>query len=765
LQVVQESKVKVLRIFFIYFLLFVQLSLVVGLLPSLHFEVAGTLFVVALLSFKRPLRSLYFFIALLPFMLQHFAREYMLYFTVGSAALLFGIYANLLFINKMSYLRFLVKIRLSSIIIILILFYSFSLLFGLSGQVLFGLYYNIFIVHTPMLLEQILNSNQSNVFYPLKETLLSYEAMLFGLYFYGTLKAPMHLKLFYRLLCIAGVATLASLLFTFAVHQKTDKAEISQKYRTLQQKRLDMLQKSTELFTLNPIYGTGLGSFTWKTKKLQKETLTKSLNSIYLENIVASGIVGSLFFTGIIYLLFYKLVRLYLLQKNLSIQAKSPYILYALILFLFLIIGGGVDILLLYPLSILFWIVLFMGISFVHSYRITTTQIYRAKYFFHYIFETMIMLLLIHIANFTVLKKWFTAQLYNAIPSLQGSELYPLLGSFSVVLLIVFFFSIATHLKIVFFSKEDNLLSDSFCEQNGHTIHSERVPRVGGVGLFVANILLLFNPIGWQLLLSAVPVFIIGLYDDIKSISPTFRLIVEFFAALCVLYLLHAFVYSIGFGVMVPFWVALPLSLLAIVGLINAFNIIDGFNGLLSGASFFFFTSLATVSWLVSDLVILEIIVINIMALTGFFIMNFPKAKIFLGDSGAYLLGFIAMVVALMLLNRHHDISIYYPLALFIYPIFEVIFSILRRKLASNRKIMEADKEHLHQIIYFCITKSNPKTTLFILKRIFVFVLASTYFYKNDIALLIIILVFVCYYLWLYQNINLKLKGRGHESQ
>lgn len=195
------------------------------------------------------------------------------------------------------------------------------------------------------------------------------------------------------------------------------------------------------------------------------------------------------------------------------------------------------------------------------------------------------------------------------------------------------------------------------------------------------------------------------------------------------------------------------MSVFAIVGVTNAINIIDGFNGLAATISLMILISLASISMLLNDMVLFEIIIINIIALLSFLILNFPKAKIFLGDGGAYYIGFALSTISLMMIYTHREISVFFPLALFIYPVWEVIFSIYRRKIIKQKKSTHADRLHLHQLIYKRIVKNNPKTSIYITKRVLPFMILSTVFYDNDIILLAIVFMFIISYNLVYRRI------------
>ena len=150
---------------------------------------------------------------------------------------------------------------------------------------------------------------------------------------------------------------------------------------------------------------------------------------------------------------------------------------------------------------------------------------------------------------------------------------------------------------------------------------------------------------------------------------------------------------------------------------------------------------------------LLEIIFINIAVLIGFLLLNFPKGKIFLGDGGAYFLGFSLAVISLLLHHNHPtEISQWYPLALLIYPVFELGFSIYRRRFLEKKEATLHDNNHLHQLIYRNITKNNPLTTLYILKYVAIVILISTIFYDKDWIQIVVVGVGIIFYIFKYNG-------------
>ena len=163
----------------------------------------------------------------------------------------------------------------------------------------------------------------------------------------------------------------------------------------------------------------------------------------------------------------------------------------------------------------------------------------------------------------------------------------------------------------------------------------------------------------------------------------------------------------------------------------NAINIIDGFNGLASGIILLILLSFAITSYTHGNMTILYIILTTLGTTVAFLILNFPRGKIFLGDGGAYLLGFIVSIIGIFLASKYESVSPWYILAIFIYPVWEVLFSI-GRKLFIGLSPMQPDSKHLHMLVYRQITHNNSLTALFIVLSTLPFMTLSTIFQNSQ---------------------------------
>jgi len=312
--------------------------------------------------------------------------------------------------------------------------------------------------------------------------------------------------------------------------------------------------------------------------------------------------------------------------------------------------------------------------------------------------------------------------------------------------------------------------------------HARPVPRLGGLGIALAlgcvSIALFFlldsKALGFPYLLllcSAAPAFLAGFIEDLtKRVSPRERLIATMISAAVAAYFLDARIVRIDVH-FIDMALAMPLfsgliTVFAVAGVADAINIIDGFNGLASMVAMLMFVSLAYVSFQVSDPLIITVAFAMIGAILGFFIWNFPAGHIFLGDGGAYLIGFVLAECGILLVMRNPQVSAWYPVLMLIYPIFETLFSIYRRRVLKGVPAGYPDGVHLHTLIYQRLMRwavgskdersklrRNSMTSPYLWLLSLMAVLPATLFWNNRTVLLIFIGLFIVLYVWLYWRI------------
>jgi len=297
--------------------------------------------------------------------------------------------------------------------------------------------------------------------------------------------------------------------------------------------------------------------------------------------------------------------------------------------------------------------------------------------------------------------------------------------------------------------------------------HTESVPRIGGLAL-LAGILVADPPI-W-LLLSALPVFSGGLLEDFTNrVSPKNRLLLAFLSAAIAFYELDIGLKYLGLDWFDSVVLSIPgfslaLTILMVGGVSHATNIIDGFNGLLLGFALAVLLVFGLVVWQLDDQFLLSLILPMIGSLLGLLFFNFPRGKIFTGDGGAYLIGFMLAILSLMLVARHKEVSPWFPLLVLSYPVFETIFSIYRRKYLKGLEIGQPDAIHLHTLVYrrlipryFSVSKKGWKRNAFTAVVMWIFVLppllSALLWWSHQWVMMLGVVVFCFYYIWFYFRI------------
>ncbi|HKO47031.1 MAG TPA: MraY family glycosyltransferase [Polyangiaceae bacterium] len=251
----------------------------------------------------------------------------------------------------------------------------------------------------------------------------------------------------------------------------------------------------------------------------------------------------------------------------------------------------------------------------------------------------------------------------------------------------------------------------------GRHVHGRAIPRLGGIGLAFAwaipvVLLALRDPLvmralqgSWLQVATVVgggtAICAVGALDDARGVRAQYKLgaqvLVAMFAFACGFQIQAVELPLIGVLQMGVF--ALPVTILWIVGVTNAVNLIDGLDGLAAGVTFFAaFTSFVIASISGSAFVALTMAAL-MGALVGFLFFNFNPARIFMGDSGSYFLGFVLATTALagggLQQKASTAVSLLVPVLALGVPIFDTLFSMFRRVL-ERRPIFSADRGHVH---------------------------------------------------------------------
>lgn len=315
-------------------------------------------------------------------------------------------------------------------------------------------------------------------------------------------------------------------------------------------------------------------------------------------------------------------------------------------------------------------------------------------------------------------------------------------------------------------------------------IHQAPVPRIGGVGVLVG--LLMGVAVGYahggstwpyaaKLLLCASPVFAAGLIEDLtKRVSIRTRLLASFASAAFAIWTMEASLTrldTIALDELLEWTPVLVIfTCFAVGGLTNAINIIDGLNGLASGAVALMLAGLAGIAWFAGDMIVMKLCLWGIAALFGFMLLNYPFGRIFLGDCGAYLAGFWLAECAVLLLHRNPEVSTWSVLLCVAYPTWETVYSMYRRNVKQRVSYGQADMVHLHHLVLKTVAqtlgvKSRPwlrhgTASFFVWIIIALCQLGALLTWNDHVVAFLLVLSFVVAYVRIYTSI-----GQRHQMK
>lgn len=247
-------------------------------------------------------------------------------------------------------------------------------------------------------------------------------------------------------------------------------------------------------------------------------------------------------------------------------------------------------------------------------------------------------------------------------------------------------------------------------------IHREAVPRLGGLAI-VAGFCAGLAQLAWAapdpvalsprtavvLLAGLLPIALAGFVEDLtKRVTPYQRLAGIGLGSAVLVHFGGLALARVGVPALDPL-LALPgaaalFSLIACVGAANAYNIVDGLNGLLAGVSLITLAAIAWVAATVGDAQVFALAALLGTATLGYLPFNWPRARLFAGDGGAYALGALTAAALLMLVARNPGVSPWFGLAAAALPVWETLYSIWRRA-RTGLSAMEPDQSHLHQLV------------------------------------------------------------------
>lgn len=263
---------------------------------------------------------------------------------------------------------------------------------------------------------------------------------------------------------------------------------------------------------------------------------------------------------------------------------------------------------------------------------------------------------------------------------------------------------------------------------NKRRLNKVPMPTIGGLAVFISFLFgyMIFGRGTTEMisiLIASFIIILIGLIDDIKPISAKYQLIGQTVAVLIII--LYGKITIDDLTVLgAHFTFPMPLNyivtLIFMLGIINAIDLSDGMDGLSSGISIIYFLTIIIIAAIIGGNKLgnmdTTIAILMIGSLLGFLVYNFPPAKLYIGDSGSNFMGLMIATTALYGFKLATFTSLLIPLAILATPIIDVLFSIIRRSLKKQNPFTNPDKEHLHHQLLKM--KFSTKTSLLIIYTI-----------------------------------------------
>lgn len=238
-------------------------------------------------------------------------------------------------------------------------------------------------------------------------------------------------------------------------------------------------------------------------------------------------------------------------------------------------------------------------------------------------------------------------------------------------------------------------------------VHTKVMPRLGGLAIYISFLLGIAiyqpnSPYTNAIILGSIVIIITGILDDIFELSAKVKFSGQLLAASIVIFYGGVQVEFINLpftdAQLVLGYLSIPITLIWIVGITNAINLIDGLDGLAAGVSSIGLITISVMAILIPNPVVVVMGAILVASTLGFLIFNFHPAKIFMGDTGALFLGYMIAVLSLLGFKNVTVISLVIPVIILGVPISDTFYAIMRRIL-NKKPISTPDKSHLHHCL------------------------------------------------------------------
>lgn len=311
----------------------------------------------------------------------------------------------------------------------------------------------------------------------------------------------------------------------------------------------------------------------------------------------------------------------------------------------------------------------------------------------------------------------------------------------------IFLTSLVSIVLLMKFAKKIGLIDIP----NERSVHKKPIPRGAGLAFVLAVFVIVFLfdleylKTYYYIYLAIAIVFVAGLWDDLKNISPKIKFIFIFFSSI-ILYFNDVAIYFLGtylgYELFLPSWFVFPFTFFAIAGYTNALNLMDGLDGLAASISIVILATFLAIGLEYKDEFIIGLSSYFIATLLAFLLLNWNPAKIFMGDSGSLTLGMVIAILGIHSTEYITPVSILFIVAL---PILDT-FIVMIRRIRRHRSPFHADKNHMHHFLFN--VKGDVRYTVIILTmmQMIFSMIGYQISQANDLlSLILFILLFIIY--------------------
>lgn len=317
-----------------------------------------------------------------------------------------------------------------------------------------------------------------------------------------------------------------------------------------------------------------------------------------------------------------------------------------------------------------------------------------------------------------------------------------------------------------------------------HATHARPAPRLGGAAIFTSFLLTTLFFDGYfggrhaKVIVAMFPMIAVTLWEDmVRPTPPRARLLGVVATALLTVGSLQVWLTSVDvlyLDLLMPGVTGILLTVLLLTVTVNGFNMIDGLNGLCAGTALAALLALAYISGSVGFEFMVHISLALSAAVAGFLIFNFPWGRIFLGDTGAYVLGFLVTLSGVRICERFPAVSPWAVFLILAYPLGEVLITFFRRLLAGLSPF-EPDNMHLHHLVLVGLRGipalkglpawHNPVATLLVLPAAVGPMIFAAAYFDQPRTLQLGALAYAAAMITLYASVRLVLRGAQKTSK